>query len=138
MKSNLLADIQWSQVGIVLGIFAAIAAVLVVCILLVAKFCKTNADEKVEHILSHLAGANCGGCGCSGCAGFAEKLAKGEAKLSDCHVTEAEEKWEALRLLCQRLAPDHMDEFEASRSALPRTTIWKITAGTITGKANRK
>ena len=57
---------------------------------------------------------------------------------SAAEVTEAEEKWEALRLLCQRLAPDHMDEFEASRSALPRTTIWKITAGTITGKANRK
>lgn len=99
MKSNLLADIQWSQVGIVLGIFAAIAAVLVVCILLVAKFCKTNADEKVEHILSHLAGANCGGCGCSGCAGFAEKLAKGDAKLSDCHVTEAEEKQKIANVL---------------------------------------
>lgn len=92
MQSLLLAPVNWAQVGIVLGIFAAIAVVLTVCILLVAKFCKTNADEKVETILSHLAGANCGGCGCTGCAGFAEKLAKGEAKLSDCHVTEASEK----------------------------------------------
>ena len=92
MKSLLLASVDWAQVGIVLGIFAAIAVLLTVCILLVAKFCKTNADETIENILSHLAGANCGGCGCTGCAGFAEKLAKGEANLSDCHVTENAQK----------------------------------------------
>ena len=63
MQNLLLAPVNWAQVGIVLGIFAAIALVLTICILLVAKFCKTNADEKVETILSHLAGANCGGCG---------------------------------------------------------------------------
>lgn len=92
MQTLLLAQVQWGQVGIVIGIFAAIAVLLTVCILLVAKFCKTNADEKVESILSHLAGANCGGCGCTGCSGFAEKLAKGEATLSDCHVTETAQK----------------------------------------------
>lgn len=92
MNISILASVNWARVGIVLGIFAAIAVLLTVCILLVAKFCKTNADEKVEAILSHLAGANCGGCGCTGCAGFAEKLARGEASLSDCHVTEAAEK----------------------------------------------
>ncbi len=67
MQSMLLQSVQWDKVGIVIGIFAAIAAVLVVCILLVAKFCKVNADEKIEKILSNLAGANCGGCGCTGC-----------------------------------------------------------------------
>lgn len=92
MNHQILASVNWTQVGIVLGIFAAIAVLLTVCILLVAKFCKSNADEKIEHILSHLAGANCGGCGCTGCAGFAEKLAKGEADLGDCHVTESDEK----------------------------------------------
>lgn len=92
MSNMIMASVNWAQVGIVFGIFAAIAVILTVCILLVAKFCKTNADEKVENILSHLAGANCGGCGCTGCAGFAEKLAKGEATLSDCHVTEASQK----------------------------------------------
>ena len=92
MNNILLAQIQWEQVGIVLGVFAAIALVLTVCILLVTKLCKTQGDEKTEAILSHLAGANCGGCGCSGCAGFAAKLAKGEANLGDCHVTSASEK----------------------------------------------
>ncbi len=92
MRTAIMASVHWAQVGIVLGVFAAIAVVLTVCILLVAKFCKTNADEKIEAVLSHLAGANCGGCGCTGCAGFAEKLARGEADLGDCHVTEANEK----------------------------------------------
>ena len=75
MSNMIMASVNWAQVGIVLGIFAAIAVILTVCILLVAKFCKTNADEKVENILSHLAGANCGGCRWTGCAGFAGKLA---------------------------------------------------------------
>ena len=44
MQTLLLAQVQWGQVGIVIGIFAAIAVLLTVCILLVAKFCKTNAD----------------------------------------------------------------------------------------------
>ena len=92
MIYTICAKIQWDRVGIVIGIFAAIAAVLVTCILLVTKLCKTNPDEKTEAILSHLAGANCGGCGCSGCAGFAEKLSRGEADLSACHVTAEEEK----------------------------------------------
>ena len=99
MNHLILASVQWAQVGIVIGIFAAIAVVLTVCILLVAKFCKTNPDEKVEAILSHLAGANCGGCGCSGCAGFAEKLAKGEATLGDCHVTQKSEKEQIANVL---------------------------------------
>lgn len=89
---NLLQSVQWDKVGIVIGIFAAIAVLLIICILLVSKFCKITVDETVEKVLSNLAGANCGGCGCSGCAGFAEKLCKGEAKLSDCHVTEAANK----------------------------------------------
>lgn len=53
-------------------------------------------------------------------------------------LTDETERWEALRLLCERFAPDHMDAFESSRSALPRTAVWKITAKTVTGKANRK
>ena len=44
MQSLLLAQVQWAQVGIVIGIFAAIAVLLTVCILLVAKFCKSNAN----------------------------------------------------------------------------------------------
>ena len=99
MKFLLLPPVQWAPVGIVIGIFAAISVLLTVCILLVAKFCKTNADEKMEKILENLAGANCGGCGCTGCAGFAAKLCKGEATLADCHVTGDDKKEEIAKIL---------------------------------------
>jgi Na+-translocating ferredoxin:NAD+ oxidoreductase RNF subunit RnfB len=92
MVNNLLQEIQWGQVGLVIGIFAGIALLLTILILIVAKVCKVDADEKVEKILENLAGANCGGCGCSGCSGFAAKLCKGEANLSECHVTGADKK----------------------------------------------
>ncbi len=89
----------WITIGIVAGIFAAIAIVLVILILIIGKFFHVDVDEKVEKILNNLAGANCGGCGCSGCAGFAQKLADGTGNLSDCHVTSAEKKAEIAKLL---------------------------------------
>ena len=97
---NLLETvIQWDKVGMVIGIFAALSVVLTALILIIVKFCKVESDEKAEKILEKLAGANCGGCGCSGCAVFADKLARGEAKLSDCHVTDAEHKADIAALL---------------------------------------
>lgn len=83
-------EINWSQVLIVIGIFSAIAIILTVAILVATKIFRVDTDEKVERILSLLAGANCGGCGCSGCDGFAKKLCSGEAKVSDCPVTDSE------------------------------------------------
>jgi Na+-translocating ferredoxin:NAD+ oxidoreductase RNF subunit RnfB len=102
---NLLANLgsitaeTWKTVGIVVGIFAAIAVVIVALILIVGKVFKVDMDEKVTKILSNLAGANCGGCGCSGCSGFASKLADGSADLSACHVTSPEAKAEIAALL---------------------------------------
>jgi Na+-translocating ferredoxin:NAD+ oxidoreductase RNF subunit RnfB len=98
---NLLAITAdtWVTVGIVVGIFAAIAIVIVALILIVGKVFKVDVDEKVTQILENLAGANCGGCGCSGCSGFANKLASGEGDLSACHVTSPEKKAEIAKLL---------------------------------------
>lgn len=50
-------------------------------------------------------------------------------------VTREDEKLRALRLLCERYTPSHMDAFneEANRS-LPRTAIWKIMITAVTGK----
>ncbi len=89
----------WITIGIVAGIFAAIAIVLTILILVVGKFFHVDVDEKVTEILENLAGADCGGCGCTGCSGFAEKLAKGEANISDCHVTSPENKAEIAKIL---------------------------------------
>ena len=96
----------WKTVGIVAGIFAAIAVIIVVAILVVGKVFKVDTDEKVTKILENLAGANCGGCGCSGCSGFAAKLASGQGNLSDCHVTAQENKEEIARILGVTLAKE--------------------------------
>lgn len=43
-------------------------------------------------------------------------------------VTDPEEKTEALRLLCKRFLPEHMEHFdEAIARSLSRTTIFRIT-----------
>lgn len=89
----------WITVGIVAAIFAGSALLIGALILVVGKVFKVNVDEKITKILENLAGANCGGCGCSGCSGFADKLAKGSACLSDCHVTSPEKKAEIAKLL---------------------------------------
>ena len=53
-------------------------------------------------------------------------------------VTEETEKIQALRLLCQRYAPENMAGFQAAvEKSLGRTAVWKIAVQTITGKANR-
>lgn len=90
--NNLLVTIQWGQIGIVIGIFAILSIVLTTLILLIVKLCKVETDEKAEAILEKLAGANCGGCGCSGCSDFAQKLCHGKVSISDCSVTDAENK----------------------------------------------
>ena len=88
----LCAAIDWSKVGIVLGLIAGVAIVLAVAILIVTKVCHIQEDEKVLKVIEHLAGANCGGCGYSGCEGFAKGLCSGKACLNDCKVTSNEEK----------------------------------------------
>ena len=51
-------------------------------------------------------------------------------------VTDPEEKTAALRALCQKLTPEHMDSFEAAvKTSLAITAIWKIHIAEITGKA---
>lgn len=99
------ANIDWGQVGLVIGIFAAVAIVLTAAILIIAKVCKVNAEEKVEQILSNLAGANCGGCGCTGCEGFAKKLCDGSANIEDCHITDNDNK----KLIAQILGVEYAE-----------------------------
>ena len=51
-------------------------------------------------------------------------------------VTDPEEKTAALRALCQKLTPEHMDSFEAAvKTSLAVTAVWKIHMEDITGKA---
>ena len=51
-------------------------------------------------------------------------------------VKDSAEKVEALRALCQKVTPKHMDGFEpAIQNSLAATAIWKIHMEEISGKA---
>lgn len=51
-------------------------------------------------------------------------------------VTDPDEKIEALRALCQKLTPEHMDGFEAAiEKSLTVTAVWKVHTEEISGKA---
>ena len=51
-------------------------------------------------------------------------------------VTDPGEKIEALRALCQKVTPEHMDGFDAAiEKSLAVTAVWKVHMEEITGKA---
>lgn len=75
---------------IAVGIVAAIGLVCGVILTLASKFFGVPNDETAEKIRAVLPGANCGGCGYSGCDGYAEAIAKGEAKPNLCSVGGAD------------------------------------------------
>ena len=51
-------------------------------------------------------------------------------------VIDPQEKAAALRALCQKVTPDHMDGFEtAVEQSLAVTAVWKVQIAEVTGKA---
>ena len=66
--------------GALFGLVLAIAS----------KVFEVKKDPREEAILSHLAGANCGGCGYPGCAGCAAAILAGDAPVTACAPAGAE------------------------------------------------
>jgi electron transport complex protein RnfB len=69
--------------GVLGGVFGLVLAVA-------SKIFEVKKDPREEAILSHLAGANCGGCGFPGCAGLAAAILAGEAPVNACAPAGAE------------------------------------------------
>ena len=74
MNDILIAVALVSGVGLFCGILLAVAS----------KVMAVKVDERVVKLRDALPGANCGACGYTGCDGYAEALAKGEAKTNLC------------------------------------------------------
>lgn len=54
-------------------------------------------------------------------------------------VTDPDEKVRALRALCQKVTPEHMDGFEgAIEKSLAVTAVWKVHMEEVSGKAKLK
>ena len=58
---------------VVLGVLGALFGLV---LSVASKIFEVKKDPREEAILSHLAGANCGGCGFPGCKGMADALVK--------------------------------------------------------------
>ena len=99
MTYNLLKNVNWGTVGIVLIITAVLAIVFALLIVTVSKLCAVKEDEKAKAISEKLAGANCGGCGFAGCADFAKALSEGKADITGCGPTSKENKAEIANIL---------------------------------------
>ena len=81
MIGNIIAAI------VVLGVLgAAFGLILAVA----SKIFEVKKDPREEAILSHLAGANCGGCGYPGCGGCAAAILAGDAPVTACAPAGAE------------------------------------------------
>ncbi|MCI8910078.1 MAG: RnfABCDGE type electron transport complex subunit B [Oscillibacter sp.] len=71
----------------VLGILGAVFGLILA---VASKIFEVKKDPREEAILSHLAGANCGGCGYPGCAGCAAAILAGDAPVTACAPAGAE------------------------------------------------
>jgi len=72
---------------LVLGVLGALFGMILA---VASKIFEVKKDPREEAILSHLAGANCGGCGYPGCAGCAAAILAGEAPVTACAPAGAE------------------------------------------------
>ncbi len=95
--------IQWKLLLIAVAIMAGLAIVLGALIIVISKVCAVKEDERIGQISELLAGANCGGCGYAGCSGFAKGLVDGEADISACGQTTAENKTKIGSILGQEV-----------------------------------
>ncbi|WP_295857737.1 RnfABCDGE type electron transport complex subunit B [uncultured Oscillibacter sp.] len=65
-------------------VLGALGALFGLILSVASKIFEVKKDPREEAILSHLAGANCGGCGYPGCAGCAAAILAGKAPVNAC------------------------------------------------------
>lgn len=71
-------------------VFLGLGLLMGVLLAFTSKVFAVKKDERVDEITACLPGANCGGCGYPGCSALAEAIVKGEAKPSQCSVSDAD------------------------------------------------
>ena len=67
-----------------IAVLGALGALFGLILSVASKIFEVKKDPREEAILSHLAGANCGGCGYPGCGGCAEAILAGKAPVTAC------------------------------------------------------
>ena len=99
--------IDLKDLGIAIGVVAAIAAVLGLLLATAHKYLKVKEDERIARVTEMLPNANCGGCGYPGCSGMAEALVTGKCKnVSQCKPSKPEAKQKIKEYLANTPGPD--------------------------------
>jgi electron transport complex protein RnfB len=70
-------------------LMGVLAVVFGIGLAIAARVFAIESDPRIDQIIEHLAGANCGACGRSGCAALAEAIAKGDSPVDACPVATA-------------------------------------------------
>ena len=73
-----------------MAVLGVLGAVFGLVLAIASKVFEVKKDPREEAILSHLAGANCGGCGYPGCGGCAAAILAGDAPVTACAPAGAE------------------------------------------------
>ena len=73
-----------------MAVLGVLGAVFGLVLAIASKVFEVKKDPREEDILSHLAGANCGGCGYPGCGGCAAAILAGDAPVTACAPAGAE------------------------------------------------
>ena len=80
--------------------------VLGVALGIIGKVFFVKVDEREIQVRECLPGNNCGGCGYAGCDGLAAAIAKGEAPVNGCPVSNAEAKAKIGEIMGQSVSAD--------------------------------
>ena len=80
--------------------------VLGVALGIIGKVFFVKVDEREIQVRECLPGNNCGGCGYAGCDGLAAAIAKGEAPVNGCPVSNAEAKAKIGEIMGQSVGAD--------------------------------
>jgi len=68
------------------GAIAALGVIFGLGLAVASKLFAVQADPRIDEVLDHLPGVNCGACGYAGCPAAAEAIVKGEAPPDACPV----------------------------------------------------
>lgn len=86
----MLAMPIYLEIPITILVLTAIAFLFGFLLAVAAKKFAVQKDPRIDSIVEHLAGANCGGCGYSGCSAYAKAIAEDGASVGLCPVISAE------------------------------------------------
>ncbi|MDD3346358.1 RnfABCDGE type electron transport complex subunit B [Oscillibacter sp.] len=78
------------NIAVAIAVLGILGAVFGLVLAIASKVFEVKKDPREEEILSHLAGANCGGCGFPGCGGCAAAILAGDAPVTACAPAGAE------------------------------------------------